>query len=166
MTNSGTLPKTYIDLIVAIEFKFDCIFFLHTSFCYYLWTSKVQINPITVWFYKLGCFQKCFRVIRTKLQSKSQRFSSFYLNVKLRIGNSHFTSPSKSVSMIPTFFLYAKLVTLVLLLVESATCEFLIYTLCLLSNGKEKKNTCTFSRGQMLKNEKYTKRFLSYQDFR
>ena len=27
MTNSGTLPKTYIDLIVAIEFKFDCINF-------------------------------------------------------------------------------------------------------------------------------------------
>lgn len=162
MTNSGTLPKTYIDLIVAIEFKFDCIFFLHTSFCYYLWTSKVQINPITVWFYKLGCFQKCFRVIRTKLQSKSQRFSSLNLNVKLRISKIlTFTSPSKSVSMIPTFFLYAKLVTLVLLLVESATCEFLIYTLHLLSNDKAKENTSSLSRGQMLKKKKYTKRSFS-----
>ena len=63
--------------------------------------------------------------------------------------------------MIPTFFLYAKLVTLVLLLVESATREFLIYTLHLLSNDKAKENTSTLSRGQMLKKKKYTKRSFS-----
>lgn len=30
MTNSGTLPKTYIHLIVAIEFKFTCILLIST----------------------------------------------------------------------------------------------------------------------------------------
>ena len=33
------------------------------------------------------------------------------------------------------------------------------------SNGKAKENTSTFSRGQMLKKKKYTKRSFSSQDF-